>query len=131
MASLNQVTLVGNVTRNVELRQVGKGFTVTDLGLALNSKVKKGEEWVDETVFVDVTLWGRVAETASEKLSKGSSVLIEGRLKFDSWEQDGQKRTKLGIVGDRLQILGAPKQQGSAPVRVTPSRQTNAHEMPF
>jgi single-strand DNA-binding protein len=94
-----------------------------DLGLAVNHRVKKGEEWVDEPCFVDVTLWGRTAEYASEKLSKGSTVCIQGRLKLDSWEQDGQKRTKLKVVADTCQSLSQAKQQGAAPVRVTPARQ--------
>jgi single-strand DNA-binding protein len=64
-------------------------------------------EWVDEAVFVDITLWGRTAEIASEYLSKGSNVLIEGRLKYDQWEKDGQKRSKLRVVGETMQMLGA------------------------
>lgn len=131
MASLNQVTLIGNLTRDVEIRQIGNGTSVAEIGLAVNHRVKKGDEWVDEPCFVDVTIWGKTAEYASEHLSKGSSVCVEGRLKLDSWEQDGQKRSKLKVVAERLQGLGAPKQQGSATVRVTPSRQTTAHEMPF
>jgi single-strand DNA-binding protein len=133
MASLNQVTLIGNLTRDVEIRQIGNGTSVAEIGLAVNYRVKKGDEWVEEPCFVDVTVWGKTAEYASEYLSKGSSVSVEGRLKLDSWEQDdGQKRSKLKVVAERLQGLGAPKQQGAATVRVTPqSRQTNAHEMPF
>lgn len=131
MASLNQVTLIGNLTRDVEIRQIGNGTSVAEIGLAVNHRVKKGDEWVEEPCFVDVTIWGKTAEYASEHLSKGSSVCVEGRLKLDSWEQDGQKRSKLKVVAERMQGLGAPKQQGSATVRVTPSRQTNAHEMPF
>jgi single-strand DNA-binding protein len=70
-------------------------------------------EWVDETTFVDVTLWGRTAEVASEYLTKGSPLLIEGRLKLDSWEaQDGQKRSKLKVVGERMQMLGGRGQGG-------------------
>ncbi|MFN9876837.1 MAG: single-stranded DNA-binding protein, partial [Planctomycetota bacterium] len=79
---------------------------VTEIGLAVNDRVKKNNEWVDETTLVDITLWGRTAEVASEYLSKGSSVLIEGRLKLDSWEKDGQKRSKLHVIGERMQMLG-------------------------
>ena len=70
------------------------------------NRVKRGEEWVDEPVFVDVTLWARTAEVANEFLSKGSPVLIEGRLKLESWEQEGQKRSRLKIIGERMQMLG-------------------------
>jgi single-strand DNA-binding protein len=80
---------------------------VTDLGLAVNDRRKTPTgEWVDETTFVDVTLWGRTAEVAHQYLGKGSPVLIEGRLKLDTWEADGQKRSKLKVVGDRMQMLG-------------------------
>lgn len=106
MASYNRVILVGNVTRDVDVRFTKTGTPVTDLGLAVNDRVKKNDEWVDETTFLDVTLWGRTAEIAGEYLSKGSPVLIEGRLKLDTWEQDGQKRYKLHVVGERMQMLG-------------------------
>jgi single-strand DNA-binding protein len=107
-ASYNRVILVGNLTRDPELRYISTGTAVTDLGLATNNRRKNASgEWVDEPVFVDVTLWGRMAETASEYLTKGSSVLIEGHLKFDTWETDGQKRSKLRVVGDLMQMLGA------------------------
>ena len=74
--------------------------------MAVNDRVKRNDQWVDETTFVDVTLWGRTAEVANEYLSKGSPLLIEGRLKLDTWEKDGQKRSKLRVVADRMQMLG-------------------------
>ena len=114
MASFNRVILVGNVTRDIELRYTPGGLAVTDLGLAVNDRRKnQAGEWVDETTFLDVTLWGRQAEVASEYLSKGSPVLIEGRLKLDTWEQDGQKRSKLRVVGERMQMLGSRSGGGS------------------
>ena len=107
MASFNRVILVGNVTRDVELKYIPSGTAVTELGLAVNDRRKdQSGQWIDETTFVDVTLWGRQAEVAGEYLSKGSSVLIEGRLKLDTWETDGQKRSKLHVVGQRMQMLG-------------------------
>jgi single-strand DNA-binding protein len=107
MASYNRVILVGNLTRDPELRYIPSGTAVTDIGLAINERWKKPSgEWVEETTFVDVTLWARQAEVASEYLSKGSSVLIEGRLKLDTWEKDGKKNYKLRVVGDRMQMLG-------------------------
>jgi single-strand DNA-binding protein len=108
MASFNRVILVGNLTRDPELRYIPSGTAVSDIGLAVNDRVKRGNDWVDETTFVDITLWGRTAEVANEYLSKGSSVLIEGRLKFESWENnEGQKRSKLKVVADKMQMLGA------------------------
>jgi single-strand DNA-binding protein len=113
MANFNRVILLGRLTRDIELRYVGASNTaVTDVGLAVSDKRKNAQgEWVEETTFVDITLWGRTAEVASEYLSKGQPVLIEGRLKLDSWEgQDGQKRSKLRVVGERMQLL--PKGTG-------------------
>jgi len=107
MASYNRVILVGNLTRDVELRYIPSGTAVTDIGLAVNEKYKKNDQWVEETSFFDVTIWGRTAEIAAEYLSKGSNVLIEGRLRQDRWEQDGQKRSKVKIICDRMQMLGA------------------------
>ena len=106
MASFNRVILVGNLTRDPELRYIPSGTAVSDIGLAVNDRVKRGDQWVDEATFVDITLWGRTAEIANEYLSKGSPVLIEGRLKLDRWEKDGQKHSKLKVVGERLQMLG-------------------------
>lgn len=106
MASFNRVILVGNLTRDVVVKYTQSQTAVTEIGLAVNDRVKKQGEWVDETTFVDITLWGRTAEIAGEYLSKGSPVLVEGRLKLDQWEQDGQKRYKLRVVGEKMQMLG-------------------------
>ena len=108
MASFNRVILAGNLTRDPELRTVGSGTSVTDIGMAVNDRKKQGNEWVDETTFVDVTLWGRTAEIADQYLQKGSPVMIEGKLKMESWEDktSGAKRSKLKVVGERMQLLG-------------------------
>lgn len=114
MASFNRVILMGNVTRDIELKYIPSGTAVTEIGLAVNDRRKSASgEWVDETTFVDVTLWGRTAEVAGEYLSKGSPVLIEGRLKLDTWETDGQKRSKLRVTGERMQMLGSRSGGGS------------------
>src|SRR5512134_1884429 len=113
MASFNRVILVGNLTRDPELRYIPSGTAVSEIGLAVNDRVKRGDQWVDETTFVDVTMWGRTAEVANEYLSKGSPVLIEGRLKLDSWEKDGQKRSKLRVVCEKMQMLGSRDGGGS------------------
>src|SRR6056297_1340985 len=98
MASFNKVVLLGNLTRDVEVRFTPSSTPVTDIGLAVNDRRKNASgEWVEEATFVDVTLWGRTAEVAGEYLAKGSQVLVEGRLKLDQWEQDGQRRSKLKV----------------------------------
>ena len=110
MASFNKVILLGNLTRDPEVRYTPKGTAVTELGMAVNRvyTAENGEKR-DETTFVDVTLWGRTAEVAGEYLKKGRPVLIEGRLQLDTWDdkQSGQKRSKLKVVGESLQMLGS------------------------
>ena len=109
MASVNKVILIGNCTRDPEVRYTPKGTAVTDLGLAINRyyTADNGEKR-EETTFVDVTLWGRTAEVAGEYLGKGKPVFVEGRLQMDSWDDKntGQKRSKLKVVGDNIQLLG-------------------------
>jgi single-strand DNA-binding protein len=107
MASFNKVILLGNVTRDPELRYVSAGTPVTEIGLAVNSR-RKGPngDWIEETTFVDVTFWSREAEIAGEYVTKGSPIMIEGRLKLDTWEKDGKKNSTLRVVGDRLVLLG-------------------------
>lgn len=113
MASFNRVILVGNMTRDPELRYIPSGMAVSDIGLAVNDRRKdQNGNWTEETTFVDITLWGRNAEVAAEYARKGVQVLIEGRLKLDSWETDGQKRSKLKVVGERLVLLGSRSSGG-------------------
>jgi len=119
MANLNKVMLLGNLTRDPELRHTPKGSAVADLGVAINRRVPDGNGgWRDETTFVDVTVWGASAENANKYLSKGRGVFIEGRLQMDSWDDKttGQKRTKLKVVADNLQFLpdgkGGARSQG-------------------
>ncbi len=107
MASYNRVVLVGNMTRDAEIRYIQSGQAVTDIGLAVNDRRKDSNgNTIDETTFVDVTVWGRSAEVLAEYARKGSSVLIEGRLKLDTWETDGQKRSKLKVIADRVVLMG-------------------------
>lgn len=112
MASFNKVILLGNLTRDPEVRYTPKGSAVTDIGLAVNRvyTTDTGEKR-EEATFVDVTLWGRTAEIAGEYLKKGRPCLIEGRLQLDTWDdkQSGQKRSKLKVIGETLQLLGSPR----------------------
>ena len=135
MASFNRVILVGNLTRDPQLRYLAKKTPVSDVRLAVNDRVKRDDQWVDEPTFVDVTLWGRTAEVANEYLSKGSPVLSEGRLKLDAWEtNDGQKRSKLKVVCQRMRMLGA-RQDGSKANGDAAAEEAavsgNAEEIPF
>jgi single-strand DNA-binding protein len=109
MASYNKVFLLGNLTRDPEVRYTPKGSAVADLGIAVNRQytLDTGEKR-EEVTFVDVTFWGRTAEVAGEYLKKGRSVFIEGRLQLDTWDdkQSGQKRSKLKVIGEGMQMLG-------------------------
>jgi single-strand DNA-binding protein len=109
MASLNKVMLIGNLTREPEVRYTPKGSAVCDLGIAVNrTYVTDSGEKMQETTYVDVVVWSRLAEIAAQYLHKGSPVFIEGRLQMDTWEDKAtmQKRTKLRVVADNLQFLG-------------------------
>ncbi len=113
MSSFNKVILVGNLTRDPEVRNTPSGTAVTDIGLAVNNRWfdKQANSWREDPVFIDVTLWARQAEVAGEYLSKGSQILIEGRLQLDQWEdrETGQKRSKLKVVGENMRMLGSRK----------------------
>ncbi len=117
MANLNKVMLIGNLTRDPEIRHTPKGSAVADLGLAVNRRTPDGNGgWREEVTFVDVTVWGNTAENAHKYLSKGRGVFIEGRLQMDSWDDKstGQKRTKLKVVADLLQFLPDGKGGGGS-----------------
>ncbi|MBU3665608.1 MAG: single-stranded DNA-binding protein [Chthoniobacterales bacterium] len=110
MASVNKVMLLGNCTRDPEVKYTPKGSAVTDVGIAVNRVyTTDGGEKREETTFVDVTMWGRQAEIAGEYLKKGRPVFIEGRLQLDTWDdkQTGQKRSKLRVVCENFQLLGS------------------------
>ena len=114
MADYNRVVLMGRLTRDVELKYTPGGTAVTDAGLVVNNRRKDGDgKWVEEPCFVDVTMFGRTAEVASQYLGKGSPLFIEGHLRFESWEKDGQRRSKLKVVCDRLQLIGSKPGGGS------------------
>jgi single-strand DNA-binding protein len=102
--------LIGSLTRDPEIKYTPKGTAIAELGLAINNtyKTDSGEKR-EETTFVDVTLWGRVAEIAGEYCKKGKPLYVEGKLKLDTWDdkQTGQKRSKLKVVGENIQLLGS------------------------
>ena len=109
MASFNKVILLGNLTRDPEVRYTPKGSAVCDLGIAVNrSYTLDSGEKREEVTFVDVVLWSRLAEIAGEYLKKGRPIFIEGRLQLDTWDdkQTGQKRSKLRVIGETMQLLG-------------------------
>lgn len=117
MASFNRVILLGNLTRDPEVKYTQTGTPVCTVGLAVNHRwTDKSGEKREEVTFVDVDLWGRTAEIAGEYLGKGRPVLIEGRLKLEQWvdRNDGTKRSRLKVVGESMQLLGSGKQASPA-----------------
>ena len=110
MASFNKVMLMGNLTRDPEIKYTPKGTAIADIGLAVNRNytTDSGEKR-EEVTFVDVTLWGRVAEIVGEYCKKGRPLFVEGRLQLDTWDdkQTGQKRSKLKVIGENIQLLGS------------------------
>ena len=114
-ASLSKIFLIGNLTREPELRYIPSGAAVANFGLAINRQYKNSDgEKVEEVCFIDIVAWNRLAEVAGEYLLKGSPVFIEGRLQMDSWEdQDGKKRSKLKVVAQNIQFLSSGKADAS------------------
>lgn len=110
MASYNKVMIIGNLTRDPEIKYTPKGTAIADIGLAVNRNytTESGEKR-EEVTFIDVTLWGRVAEIVGEYCKKGRPLFVEGRLQLDSWDDKatGQKRSKLKVVGENIQLLGS------------------------
>jgi len=115
MANLNRVFLIGNLTRDPELRYVPSGTAVVSFGLAVNTPIfRPNSEPKEDVCFVRVVVWGKQAESCKQYLTKGRSVFVEGRLIYRSWEQDGKTRSTLEVRADRVQFLGGPRRDEAA-----------------
>ena len=113
MANFNKVILMGNLTRDVELRNTQGGTALAKFGMAINRKYTANGESKEETCFVDLTAWGKQAELLNQYVRKGSQLMVEGRLQYSTWEsQEGGKRSKLEVVVENFQFVGAPKGAG-------------------
>ena len=133
MASLNRVFMMGNITRDPELRYTPGGQAVTTLGLAVNSKWGTGDEKKEEVLFIDVNVWGKTAENCVTYLKKGAPVFVEGRLRSRSWDdkESGQKRSKMEITATTVQFLPKGGGAGGGPAAGTrPSPEHDVGEMP-
>lgn len=127
MANMNRVFLAGNLTRDPEIRYTQTGKAIADLNLAINRRYKTSSgELKEDTCFVNIVAWERQAELAGEYLRKGSSVLIEGSLRLDQWETNGEKRSRLRVAADRIQFLDRLKKNetGDAPETSSPREQS-------
>jgi single-strand DNA-binding protein len=129
MGSMNRVFLMGNVTRDPELRQTPSGSAVLEFGLAVSEKFKnKAGQMTDSVCFADVVAWDRLAEVCGEYLAKGSAVLIEGKLQYEQWQtQDGGKRSRLRVRASRVEFVGRPRKKDE---EARPSVQNEGREMP-
>lgn len=116
MANMNRVFLIGNIVTDPELKRLSSGVAVCDLRLAVSDNYKNKEgELVESTCFVDVIVWDKQAENCEKYLSKGSPIMVDGKLKLDTWETDeGQKRSKIRVRAFRVQFLGRPKDRGDS-----------------
>jgi single-strand DNA-binding protein len=112
MIDINSVWLIGRLTRDSELKVLASGQAVCKFSIAVNRRKKSGEQWVDEPNFFDIILWGKQGEVLSQYLVKGKQVAIDGELRQDRWEQDGQNRSKIEIIANNVQLLGGGQGQG-------------------
>lgn len=110
MANMNLVVLIGRLTKDIDLRYISSGTAVGKFGLAVNRRKKYGDTWIEETDFFDITVWGKIAENLSQYLTKGKEIAVEGELKQNRWEQDGQSRSKIEITARNIQLLGGMKE---------------------
>jgi single-strand DNA-binding protein len=130
MVGYNKVILMGNLTRDPELRYIPNGTAVATLRLAVNNRYRQGDEWKDDVCFVDVTVWGKQAENCNEYLSKGSGVLVEGRLSYRTWEsEEGQTRSKHEVVANTVRFL--PKGRDQEPQEESSRRDSGGEDVPF
>ena len=113
MADVNHVTLIGRCSRDMELKFTSGGMAIGNLSIAVNKRRKKGDEWVEETSFFEIALFGKTAEGLKPYLLKGKQIAVEGELHQDRWEQEGQSRSKIVIHSSNIQLLGGNDKQGA------------------
>jgi len=113
MADLNHVVLIGRLTREAELKYTAGGQAVCKFSIAVNRRKKNGDQWEDEANFFDIVVWGRQGESLHPYLVKGKMVGVDGELRQDRWQQDGQNRSKVEIIANYLQLLGGGPAAGS------------------
>lgn len=106
---MNRVILVGRLTRDAELTYTQSGFALTKMSIAVNKRRKQGDQWVEEASFFDITLWGKRGEALTPWLLKGQQIAVDGQLKQDRWEQEGQKRSRVVVEASNIQLLGGKK----------------------
>ena len=129
-ANLNVVVLIGRLTRDAELKYISSGVAVSKFSLAVNRRKRSGDQWVEETDFFDITLWGKMAESLNQYLTKGKEIGVEGELRQSRWEQDGQSRSRVEIHARNVQLLGG-SQGGGSSVRTNTPQQSDSGKQSF
>jgi single-strand DNA-binding protein len=116
MEDMNHVNLIGRLTRDAELKYTPSGQAVSKFSIAVNRSVKRGEKWEDEANFFDIVLWGKRAEALDQYLTKGKQIGVDGELRQDRWQQDGQNRSKVEVIATNINLLGGgnSESRGSA-----------------
>lgn len=118
MADINSVIIVGRLTRDIEIKYTNSGTEIGKLGIAVNRRVKKNDQWTEEVSFFDVTVWGKTAEALQPYLTKGKQIGVDGELRQNRWEQEGQKRSRVEISANNIQLLGSKSDNN--PVQTIP-----------
>lgn len=113
MTDLNHVVLIGRLTRDADLKYTSGGYAISNFSIAVNRSKKNGDQWVEEASFFDINLYGKSAENLKQYLVKGKQVAIDGELRQDRWEQDGQSRSKVVVVANNIQLVGGNSNGGS------------------
>ena len=116
MTDINSVVLIGRITKDVgsderSFSYIGNGTAKAVVNIAVNRGVKKGDKWEDETSFIDVVMWGKLAENLKPRLTKGTQITVNGYLKQDRWEKDGQKQSRVQVVADMVEVPNVSKKE--------------------
>lgn len=114
MADLNHVTIIGRLTKDAELKYTSGGSAVSNFSIAVNRRRKNGDQWVDEVSFFEINLYGKSAESLKQYLLKGKQIAVDGELRQDRWEKDGQSHSKISIVASTVQLLGGNSGSGNS-----------------
>ena len=133
MTDINNVTLVGRLTKDADIRYTTSGTAVLNFSVAVNESRKQGEQWVEEVSFFDVTLFGRIGESIHKYMAKGKQVAISGRLQQQRWQKDGQNYSKVAVVANYVQLFGVVRDSGEASAQAAASSHLNNFEsdIPF
>ncbi len=126
---INSVTLIGRLTRDAELKYTSGGLAIARFSIAVNRRKKNGDGWEDEASFFDITLFGKSAESVNQYLTKGKQIAIKGELHQDRWDQEGQARSKVGIIAETVQLLGGGENARGG-TQSGPSRESRQERTP-